>query len=91
MEKEKKKQTHNGSQKNIQVWFLRLSLQIFSRKTTKMLHTYGFISLLVLWMFTATTCSFILMLETGRMCGIIVKQPEFAHHQSSGYILTAAC
>lgn len=56
-----------------------------------MLHTYGFISLLVLWMFTATTCSFILMLETGRMCGIIVKQPEFAHHQSSGYILTAAC
>lgn len=39
----------------------------------------------------AATCNFILMLETCRMCGIIVKQPEFAHHQSSGYILTTAC
>lgn len=38
----------------------------------------------------ATTCNFIPVLEGHRMCGIIMKQPESAPHQSSGYLLTTA-
>lgn len=38
----------------------------------------------------ATTYNFIPVLEGHRMCGIIMKQPESAPHQSSGYLLTTA-